>query len=108
AVNRHYRYLDADLDVPATVEQPAGAFLLFRRSVWTQLGGFDEQFRPLWFEDVDFCKRARDLGFEAHYVPQVTAHHLGGHSISKLDWALRTVYWYASLLRYASKHFRPM
>jgi predicted glycosyltransferase involved in capsule biosynthesis len=40
------------------VEQPAGAFLMVRRAVWQELGGFDESFFPLWFEDVDFCRRA--------------------------------------------------
>lgn len=107
-VNRRYRYLDADLQAPAEVEQPAGAFLLFRRNLWMELGGFDTRFHPLWFEDVDFCKRANALGWNARYVPGVTARHLGAHSIAKLPWARREVYWYVSLLRYASKHFRPL
>ena len=80
---------------------------MFRREVWQRLGGFDTQFHPLWFEDVDFCKRVRDLGLKIQYVPQVMARHRGGHSIAGLDWGCRQVYWYVSLLRYASKHFRP-
>jgi hypothetical protein len=106
-LNRHYRCLDLDLSLPAEAEQPPGAFLMFRREVWQRLGGFDTQFYPLWFEDVDFCKRARDLGLKIHYVPQVTARHQGGHSIAGLPWECREVYWYVSLLKYASKHFRP-
>jgi N-acetylglucosaminyl-diphospho-decaprenol L-rhamnosyltransferase len=106
-VNRSYRCLDQDLSKPAEAEQPAGAFLMFRREVWQRLGGFDTQFYPLWFEDVDFCKRAHDLGFRIQYVPRVTAVHQGGHSIAGLDWQCREVYWYVSLLKYASKHFRP-
>ena len=106
-VNREYRCLDLDLSKPSEVDQPPGAFLLFRREVWQRLGGFDTQFRPLWFEDVDFSKRARDLGLKILYVPEVTARHQGGHSIARLNWGCRQVYWYASLLRYASKHFRP-
>jgi GT2 family glycosyltransferase len=106
-VNRNYRCLDQDLSRPAEAEQPPGAFLMFRREVWQRLGGFDTQFYPLWFEDVDFCKRARDLGLKIQYVPGVTAFHQGGHSIAGLDWQCREVYWYVSLLRYASKHFRP-
>jgi len=106
-VNRRYRCLDLDLSKPAEVEQPPGAFLIFRREVWQRLGGFDTQFHPLWFEDVDFEKRARDLGLKIEYVPQVTARHRGGHSIAGLDWGCRQLYWYASLLKYASKHFRP-
>ncbi len=106
-VNRSYRCLDLDLSRPAEAEQPPGAFLMFRREVWQRLGGFDTQFYPLWFEDVDFCKRASDLGLKIQYVPQVTAFHQGGHSIAGLEWGCREVYWYVSLLRYASKHFRP-
>jgi N-acetylglucosaminyl-diphospho-decaprenol L-rhamnosyltransferase len=107
-LNRSYRCLDQDLTRPAEVEQPPGAFLMFRREVWQRLGGFDTQFYPLWFEDVDFCKRARDLGLKIQYVPQVTALHQGGHSIAGLGWECREVYWYVSLLRYALKHFRPL
>ena len=105
-VNRRYRCLDLDLDRAGEAEQPPGAFLMFRREVWQRLGGFDTQFHPLWFEDVDFCKRARELGLKIRYVPGVTARHRGGHSIARLEWSCREVYWYVSLLRYASKHFR--
>jgi GT2 family glycosyltransferase len=107
SVNRRYRCLDLDLNRGGEAEQPAGAFLMFRREVWQRLGGFDTQFHPLWFEDVDFCKRASELGLKIRYVPEVTARHQGGHSIAGLDWACREVYWYVSLLKYASKHFRP-
>ena len=107
ALNRSYRCFDLDLSRAGQAEQPAGAFLMFRREVWQRLGGFDTQFYPLWFEDVDFCKRARDLGLKIQYVPQVVALHQGGHSIASLDWSCREVFWYVSLLRYASKHFRP-
>jgi hypothetical protein len=47
----------------AFVEQPAGAFFMFRRSAWLELGGFDENFWPVWFEDVDFCARLRSAGY---------------------------------------------
>jgi len=106
-VNRRYRCQDIDLGQPAEVDQPPGAFLIFSRDLWQRLGGFDTQFHPLWFEDVDFCKRARDLGLKIQYVPQAIARHRGGHSVAEMDWGCRQVYWYVSLLRYASKHFRP-
>ena len=105
--NRRYRYLDLDLSQPAEVEQPPGAFLMFRRDLWQRLGGFDTQFYPIWFEDVDFVKRAHAEGFKIQYLPEVTARHQGGHSIASMDWGCREVCWYVSLLRYASKHFRP-
>jgi N-acetylglucosaminyl-diphospho-decaprenol L-rhamnosyltransferase len=107
AVNRRYRYLDRDLNREGPVEQPAGAFLMTRRDVWESLGGFDESFHPVWFEDVDFCRRAAEAGYRIEYVPQVRAEHLGGHSVRKLPRASMEVYWYDSLLTYGAKHFRP-
>lgn len=107
-INRRYRYLDRSLDDPARVEQPAGAFLMFRRDVWQKLGGFDESFYPIWFEDVDFCRRAIDAGYEIQYVPQVVACHKGAQSIARLPEGCRAWYWCVSLLMYGSKHFRPM
>jgi GT2 family glycosyltransferase len=105
AVNRRYRYLDRSLDEPGPVDQPAGAFLMIRRDVWDKLGGLDEGFRPIWFEDVDFCKRAVDAGFSIQYVPDVVANHAGAHSIGQLKAGCRAWYWCVSLLRYAAKHF---
>ena len=104
-VNRRYRYLDRDLDHAGPVEQPAGAFLMFRRDVWERLGGLDEGFYPVWFEDVDFCRRAIDAGYRIEYTPQVEAEHLGGHSVLQIPQGCRARYWCASLLRYGSKHF---
>jgi N-acetylglucosaminyl-diphospho-decaprenol L-rhamnosyltransferase len=105
AVNRRYRYLDRDLDQPGLVEQPAGAFLMTRRDVWEHLGGFDESFYPVWFEDVDYCKRAIDQNYQIEYMPSVQAAHVGGHSVNRITPACRAIHWCVSLTRYAAKHF---
>jgi len=104
-VNRVYRYQDRDLDQPGPVEQPAGAFLMTRRDVWKTLQGFDESFHPVWFEDVDFCKRALDSGYGIQYVPSVQATHNGGHSVNNIPPRCRALYWCVSLTKYAAKHF---
>ena len=104
-VNRRYRYQDRDLDQVGPVEQPAGAFLMTRRDVWKTLQGFDESFYPVWFEDVDYCRRALDSGYRIEYVPSVQAAHSGGHSVNKIPPGCRALYWCVSLTRYAAKHF---
>jgi len=104
-VNVRYRCLDLDPLHHADVEQPAGAFLAFRRSAWEQAGGLDERFKPLWFEDVDFCLMLRRKGWRILYVPEATACHAGGHSISSISRMESKLYWYGSLLRYTGKHF---
>jgi GT2 family glycosyltransferase len=106
-VNWHYRCLDLVYQGPLEVEQPAGAFLMIRRDAWEKLCGFDEDFKPLWFEDVDFLKRAKQLGYRIRFVPETVAKHTGGHSIQKISLEFRQLYWYRSLLKYSAKHFSP-
>ncbi|HTQ54684.1 MAG TPA: glycosyltransferase family 2 protein [Bryobacteraceae bacterium] len=105
-VNWHYRCLDSLLSTPREVEQPAGAFLMIRRDVWEELRGFDEAFWPLWFEDVDFCWRAREKGYRLYYTPDAVAKHTGGHSLKKISLENRQLYWYRSLLGFAARHYR--
>jgi GT2 family glycosyltransferase len=107
-VNRRYRCLDMDYSVRCAVEQPAGAFLMVRRAVWHELGGLDERFWPVWFEDVDFCHRMKDRNYLLYYVPEAVAKHTGAHSISRIPVETRRFCWYSSLLRYTARHFGPI
>jgi len=104
-INRRYRCLGFDPARAQDCEQPAGAFLLFRREVFDALGGFDEGFYPLWFEDVDFCRRARDAGYRIRFEPSARGKHRGAHSLVSVPAAIRQRAWYGNLLRFAEKHF---
>jgi GT2 family glycosyltransferase len=102
-VNRRYRCLDLDYAVPQEVDQPAGACLAVRREAWAGIGGFDESFFPVWFEDVDFCRRLR-AHWKILYCPGARFFHSGGHSVNRLSLADRQLFWYRNLLRYWRKH----
>ena len=104
-INRRYRCLGVDHTRPQDVDQPAGAFLMVRRDVLEAVGGWDERFYPLWFEDVDLCRRIRQAGYRIRYVPACAARHRGGHSLARISVARKQVYWYGSLLSYTGKHF---
>lgn len=105
-LNRGYRVAASTAKIDE-VDQPAGAFLMVNRNAWAEVGGFDEQFYPVWFEDVDFCLRLRKWGYRVLFHPGASARHLGGHSATRMEWGARQLCWYESLLRYATKHFRP-
>jgi len=51
-----------------------GACMMVRKSVFWELGGFDEQLRVA-FNDVDFCLRAREKGYWIVYTPYATLYH---------------------------------
>ena len=51
------------------------ACLMVRREVFEKLGGFDEAHLPITFNDVDFCLRARELGWRIVYSPYAELIH---------------------------------
>jgi hypothetical protein len=104
-VNRRYRYLKADYSAQQRVEQPAGACLAVTREAWNAVQGMDEQFFPVWFEDVDLCKRLLDNQHTVFYCPAAHFRHSGAHSVGQLSFRSQQLFWYTNMLRYARKHF---
>lgn len=70
----------AQFAAPADVGFVSGACLAVRSSLWWQLGGFDERFRPAYFEDVDLCRAAQTRGLRVRHVPAARVVHFGGQS----------------------------
>lgn len=103
-LNRAYRCLDMDYGKRQEVDQPAGACLAVKREAWESIGGFDETFFPIWFEDADFCRRLRTQGWKILYCPEAVFAHSGGHSVNQLPLRERQLLWYGNLLRYFRKH----
>jgi GT2 family glycosyltransferase len=58
------------------VDYCSGVFLLCRTDLVKRLGGFDEAFKPAYYEEVDLCVRMIDAGFRTVYDPDVLVHHL--------------------------------
>jgi N-acetylglucosaminyl-diphospho-decaprenol L-rhamnosyltransferase len=104
-INRRYRCLEQPLDLDQEVEQPAGAFLCFRRDAFVTVGGLPESYWPVWFEDVEFCQSLVRSGFRIRYTPKAVARHHGAGSIRKIHWSSKELAWYVSLLRYATRQF---
>lgn len=66
--------LPLDAGSPQRVPVISGAFLLIRRSLWSELGGFDPRF-TLYSEEVDLCKRVADRGLELWADPGIEMLH---------------------------------
>lgn len=107
AATASYRYRDLDLTEPRKIEQPAAAALLLRRSVVEEIGAFDEQFAPAWFEDVDYCRRLAAAKKDVFVVPAARVRHFGGASLEHIGFAGFTDVWYRNMWRYARKWMRP-
>ncbi len=61
------------------VDWISGASMMIRREVFSRIGGLDETFF-LYFEETEFCHRAKRAGFEVWYVPASRVVHIAGQS----------------------------
>ncbi len=98
------RYLHHSRTEPFDVEQPAAAALLVRRDVFESLGGFDPDFAPAWFEDVDLCARIKKAGWRIRFLPGVKVHHSGGVTMRQLAYYDYLPLFTRNLFRYLRKH----
>ncbi len=64
---------------PQQVDWVGGASMMIRCDVIDTIGGLDENYF-LYFEETDFCFRAKRVGFSAWYVPQSRVIHYEGQS----------------------------
>lgn len=71
-------HLLPEYSTPEEVTWVTGAAFAIRRSLFEQLGGFDPIYAPSYFEDVDTCLRARELGYKVWYEPRATFIHSVG------------------------------
>lgn len=86
-------------------EWVSGASFMVRREVFEKIGLMDEEFF-LYFEEVDFCTRARRDGWHVWFVRESCIVHLEGAATGIRHMARRRPrYWYDSRRRYFIKHF---
>jgi GT2 family glycosyltransferase/SAM-dependent methyltransferase len=60
------------------VDYGSAAALMTRASFWRDVGGFDELFVPMYYEDADLCFQARERGLRVMYEPRANVVHVEG------------------------------
>jgi len=78
--------------------------MLMRKDCFQELRGFDPDYF-LYYEDVDFCRRAWDAGWSVWYRPSPEAVHYRPLHRRELSARLR-VFTRHALLTYAAKHWK--
>lgn len=74
----HYGHSEPDngqFDQIRDVDFVTGATLAISRQAFKKIGLLDEGFTPAYFEDVDWCYRAKQVGFRTVYVPNARLIH---------------------------------
>jgi N-acetylglucosaminyl-diphospho-decaprenol L-rhamnosyltransferase len=94
---------------PATeCDWVSGAGFMIRVSAWVELGGFDEGFF-LYFEEIDLCHRAQNLGWHAAIIEGASIEHAQGLATGFGNPTKpMPAYWFESRRRYWRKHHGSM
>ncbi len=94
-------------DEDTRVDWVSGGSMLLRRLVPEQIGLLDESFF-MYFEDVDYCRRAARAGWETWHIPSSRVEHsIGGTSKVNSTLAVRErmpEYWFAARHLYFYKY----
>ncbi len=74
------KWLEKQTKIPRDVDWVSGVCLVTRREVIEKIGVLDDHFF-MYFEDIDFCYRAKDAGWRVCYVPSPQILHDRGTSM---------------------------
>lgn len=99
-----YRMTWWDYSDERQVDQPMASALLLRDAALQQIGLFDEQF-PMFFNDVDLCRRLWDAGWEIWFTPVAEMTHLGAASTRQVRREM-IIESHRSFVLYYEKHYR--
>ncbi|WP_435022096.1 glycosyltransferase family 2 protein [Tundrisphaera sp. TA3] len=107
-LKRHVVARVMEQDAPQPIDWVAGASMMIRWEVFEAIGLMDEDYF-LYFEEVDFCLRAKRHGWPCRYVPKSRVMHIAGQSSGLTERDRRPprtpAYWFESRRRYFLKNF---
>jgi N-acetylglucosaminyl-diphospho-decaprenol L-rhamnosyltransferase len=101
ALTRYYM-LDTPDDATQEVDWINGAAMFVRREMYEQIGGFDEAFF-MYSEELDWCYRAKQAGWQIVYLPTAQVTHYEGKSSEQVV-AARDIYFHSSKIRFFRKY----
>ena len=100
---RDHYHLDERPTEPVEADWLLGAFLLMRRAMLDELGGWDAGFRH-YGEDIDLGYRAAKAGWERWYVPGALVTHDYAAVVDRTFFSRHTLWHLRGMLRFVRKH----
>lgn len=101
---RKFLMLDKPADTDVHPDWVIGAFMFMKRKIFEALGGFDEKYF-MYYEDVDLCNRARQLGYKIVYTSKTSAIHQYQRQSAKKMFSVLKYHHLKSIFRFLSKRY---
>ena len=87
------------LDRPEEVEAIVGAAFLITPEARKRVGLLDERYF-MYFEDLDYCRRVKELGLKVYYLPTAKVIHQHGASAGKMKFLVSSSKIYHGVLKH--------
>jgi len=100
---RSHYLLDDQPTEPVEADWLLGAFLMQRRAMLDEIGGWDAGYRH-YIEDIDLCYRAARAGWERWYVPEAVVRHEYAAVIDRTFLSRHTLWHLRGMARFVRKH----
>ena len=107
AFTRHVGQGEQDVgqyDEPREVDYVTGAAFAVHRRVIEQVGLLDSLFYPAFYEEIDYCYRARRAGFKVLYFPKATLIHHETPTLPAESYA-RVAAFHRNRVRFVLRHW---
>jgi len=85
-VGRNFKEADSfvsvEEDVEQNVEEIMPVAVMIKKDVWDAVGGYDESYLPVYWEDNDMMMKVIMKGYKIRYCPEFEVTHFHGSSYS--------------------------
>jgi len=82
--------------------------VMIPKRVFDDIGFFDEGFYPLYFDDFDFCLRAKRAGYRLAHNPEAIFWHGYGKTTKKFQSSKFYFWWQKNKIRFMFKNATPL
>ena len=101
-----YNLTYLDINKIHKVDAISGAFMIFNKSIINQVGYLDEDFF-MFGEDIDFCFRIKNKGYDIVYNPETEIMHYKGESVKSAPYDMVNIFYNAMEIyfkKYSNKY----
>ena len=89
-----YNLTYLDVNKIHKVDAISGAFMMFNKKIVTEIGLLDENFF-MFAEDIDFCYRIKNKGYDIIYNPNAEIMHYKGESVKSAPYDMVNIFYNA-------------
>lgn len=107
ALTNHYGYGEEDIgqyDMIMNVDYVTGASIGIKKEVFEKIGFLEESYYPAYYEETEFCYRAKLHGYRVVYTPKSVLYHYGSASTHLFSYKFY-YYYHKNRIRFVLRNY---